>query len=91
MGRVIHILYLYNYNYIIANYYFLEDVMLVVIVLLGVFLHSALGSNAIHVTPQIGKSTDRFRFILCEFNNLKLPHHDLIEHMSYCSTDTLLR
>ena len=56
MGRVIHILYLYNYNYIIANYYFLEDVMLVVIVLLGVFLHSALGGNAIQVTQsQIGK------------------------------------
>ena len=61
--------------------------------LLGVFLHSALGGNAIIVT-QIGKSTDRFSFILCEFtqfNNLKLPHHDLIEHMPYCSTDILLR
>ena len=59
--------------------------------LLGVFLHSALGGNATLVT-QIGKSTDRFLFILySEFNNLKLPHHDLIEHMPYCSTDTLLR
>ena len=58
--------------------------------LLGVFLHSALGGNAIQVT-QIGKSTDRVRFILCGFYSLKLPHHDLIEHMPYCSTDTLLR
>ena len=64
--------------------------MLVAIVLLGVFLHSALGGNATLVT-QIGKSTDKFVFILCGFNNLKLPHHDLTEHMSYCSTDTLLR
>ena len=65
--------------------------MLVVIVLLGVFLHSALGGNAILVT-QIGKSTDRFVLILCGFlNDLKLPHHDLIEHMPYCSTATLLR
>ena len=86
MGRVIYIL---TFYYIIANY-FLEDVMLVVIVLLGVFLHSALGGNAIQVT-QIGKSTDRFLFILYGFNNLKLPHHDLIEHMPYCRTDTLLR
>ena len=44
------------FYYIIANYNFLEDVMLVVIVLLGVFLHSALGGNAIQVTQsQIGK------------------------------------
>ena len=65
--------------------------MLVVIVLLGVFLHSALGGNAIQVT-QIGKSLDIFLLILCAFNNLKLPHHDLTEHyMPYCSTDTLLR
>ena len=63
---------------VIANYYFLKDVMLLVIVVLGVFLHSALGGNAIQVT-QIGKSTDRFLFILCGFNNLQLPHHDLIE------------
>ena len=87
MGRVIYILTFY-YDYIIANYY-LEDVMSVVIALLGVFLHSALGGNVIQET-QIGKSTDRFLFILCEFNNLKLPHRDLIEHMPYCSTDTLL-
>ena len=50
-GRAIYNLHFY---YIIANNYFLEDVMLVVIVLLGVFLHSALGGNAIQVT-QIGK------------------------------------
>ena len=42
--------------------------MLVVIVLLGVFLHSALGGNAIQVT-QIGKSLDIFLLILCGFNN----------------------
>ena len=69
VGRVIYILTFYH---IIANYY-LEDVMSVVIALLGVFLHSALGGNAIQVT-QIGKSTDRVRFILCGFYSLKLPH-----------------
>ena len=51
-----------NFNFLLHNckLVFLEDVMLVVIliVILGVFLHSALGSNAIQVT-QIGK----FRFV----------------------------
>ena len=49
--------------------------------LLGVFLHSALGGNAIQVT-QIGKSTDRFLFILCEFNNLK--HFPIMILLNIC-------
>ena len=59
MGRVrAWVICILTFYYIIANYY-LEDLMLVVIVLLGGFLHSALGSNAIQET-QISKSTDRF-------------------------------
>ena len=77
-----------HFYYIIANYNFLEDGMLVVIVLLGVFLHSALGGNVIQV-PQIGKSTDRFLLILCGFYSLKLPHHDLIEHICHIVVLTL--
>ena len=55
--------------------------MLLVIVVLGVFLHSALGGNAVQVT-QIGKSTDRFVFILCEFNNLK--HFPIMILLNIC-------
>ena len=76
-GRVIYIL---TFYYIIANNYS-EDVMLVVIVLLGVFLHSALGGNATLVT-QISKSTDILLFILCEFNNLK--HFPIMILLNIC-------
>ena len=67
MGRVIYILTFY-YIYVVLNYHFLEDVMLLVIVLLGVFIHSALGGSNTQET-QIGKSTDRFILILCGYSH----------------------
>ena len=45
--------------------------------------------NKLKVFNKKKVNPDRFLLILCGFNNLKLPHHDLIEHICHIVVLTL--